>query len=98
MNCIKSKQVKTRKPHRCWGCEREFPAGTIMQAITCVESGEPGDIHTSYWCPVCIAVVDEDWEEDGYSYGQIRDGDWIQWEEMRKEIEGGENQGDTGRD
>ena len=28
---ISTKVVKTRKPHVCFGCGREFPAGTEMR-------------------------------------------------------------------
>ena len=83
-HCIRSRQVKTREHHRCWGCERLFPPGTMLEANTCVDAGE---IETTYWCPVCLEVIDNDLA-DGYDYGQIRDGDRALWEETRARMEG----------
>ena len=84
MYCIRSKDVKTRKAHHCWGCGREFPAGSQLEANVCVDDGKAS---TSYWCPVCIAIIGGDWEEDGYGQGEIRDGDSKRWEEMRVKLE-----------
>lgn len=82
--------VKTRKAHCCWGCGREFPAGTDMQFITTVDGG---DLISSYWCPVCQVV---------WSAGDYRDGDGIPfkglkdddqfWEYARQKIEGNHDQ------
>ncbi len=84
MYCIRSEQVKIRKAHNCWGCGREFLAGSQLEANVCIDGGQAS---TSYWCPVCIAVIDGDWEEDGYGWGEIRSGDTKRWEEMRAKIE-----------
>lgn len=83
---LENKVVKTRKPHTCWGCGTEYPAGTEMQYLTQVDSGEW--LH-SYWCEVCRAVINE-WhpcdKEDGVDFGMVRDGDPEFWEEIRDEI------------
>ena len=67
MECINDKIVTTRKPHTCWGCMREFPAGSRMHRNTCVED----EICTSYWCVVCDEIMHELDEEDGIEFGGI---------------------------
>lgn len=51
---LTDKLVITRKPHRCFGCGRLFPAGTKLKLIESVDSGE---WHRIYFCPVCEKVV-----------------------------------------
>ena len=41
---------KTRKPHRCFGCDRMIPQGTRAEKWTSVDSG---DISSSYFCLDC---------------------------------------------
>lgn len=48
---LKSKTVKTRKPHRCEGCLKEFPPGTEMTVATVVP--DDGGIVSEYWCSHC---------------------------------------------
>ena len=79
------KRVKTRKPHYCWGCNREFPAGTSLMASTCTDDGA---IFTVYWCDVCEEV----WDTGDYRYydeineGGMREDEY--WEEARAIVEG----------
>jgi len=40
MDEIKSRVLKIRKRYRCYGCAREFPAGSIMRFVTVVDQGE----------------------------------------------------------
>lgn len=83
---LQDKKVKTRKPHKCYGCERQFPAGTKLQYYFCISYGDAMSI---YICPVCEKVAEEDrYNEDEYSEGDIRYADNDVWESYRKEIEG----------
>ena len=78
MDLISEETVKTRKPHNCWGCTIEFPAGSIMRRTTAVDSGE---ISHSYWCEKCINFMDKltsdiqfyDIQQDGICYGELRE-------------------------
>lgn len=78
--------VKTRKIHHCWGCAREFPAGTRLNLVETVECG---DFYRTYWCSVCKKVWnDEDYDSDfGVSYGDIPGNNPEYWEEVRATIE-----------
>lgn len=60
---INVKEVKIRKPHKCWGCGRLFPTGTLMESNV---STDEGKIFTTYFCETCQNVVDKaaDWYED----------------------------------
>ena len=53
---ISSKQVTTRKPHRCFGCCQEIPKGVTVSADTM-----RGDcsIYTLYLCDPCTALEQE---------------------------------------
>lgn len=83
--CIDSKKVVTRKPHKCWGCCREFPKGSELLRVTGTDGGE---IASVYWCKVCDAIFQEFGIGDtGVTEGEIRDGDPESWEADRKRIE-----------
>lgn len=84
---LTDKTVTTRKPHRCWGCAREFPAGT---KLTLIESVDGGEWYRGYWCPVCEAVWDNGRyyrDDEGVSFGELKRED-NSWEETRVAIEG----------
>jgi len=80
---LTDKTVKTRKPHRCWGCGRTFPAGT---ELTLIEAVDFGDWYSSYWCPVCERVMFINGENEGFSFGELRNNDL--WEKTRADMEG----------
>jgi len=85
MDIIESKMVTTRKPHKCWGCRREFPAGEKMKFVKCIDGGQITNVH---WCEVCEKVTKNyDPDGDGMIYGELID-DCEHWEEIRAEIEG----------
>lgn len=71
-------QVRTRKPHRCWGCARLFPAGTEMETTAGADGGK---MFRCYWCSVCIAVMatwhPQDLEE--IDLGGVREADPEAW-------------------
>lgn len=68
---IAHKYVKTRKPHDCFGCAREFPKGSILKRNTVVDSG---DIYTAYICPDCEDYLDSaDYTGEEFCFGDLRE-------------------------
>lgn len=69
---LRSKQVKIRKPHDCWGCDQEYPKGTSMMCLVGVDD----KIYTIYWCDVCLAFMDKYLDrfeqEEGIMFGELR--------------------------
>lgn len=65
--------VKTRKPHHCWGCKIEYPAGTTMLRSVSADGG--GGLTTCYWCYTCNKYLMEHrdmWQDgDGFDYGDM---------------------------
>ena len=47
---LRTKMVKTRKPHTCFGCLREFRAGTDMLFAVIKDV----DVFDAYLCKSCI--------------------------------------------
>ena len=71
MDIISSKTVKTRKPHKCWGCCKEYPAGTKMEVVVSVDGGR---IASVYWCDECKRLSTQlpYWDtQDGLAFGQL---------------------------
>ena len=73
MTQLSTKTVMTRKPHNCWGCTKELPAGSEMVYSTSVDQGE---FTSAYWCDDCEEVLKdlEYWQlEDGFAFGELRE-------------------------
>ncbi|MDP2692797.1 MAG: hypothetical protein Q8O88_04125 [bacterium] len=73
MTQIYSKDVKTRKPHRCFACLRTFPEGTKMNYQTNVYDG---DLYSLYTCETCIdimALSNRDDYGEGFEEGFVRE-------------------------
>ena len=71
MQELTSKIVKTRKPHKCWGCAKEYPAGTKMKYC---ESVDQGEFTNTYWCDSCEKIRGklESWEQsEGFAFGEL---------------------------
>ncbi len=71
MDQLTLKTVKTRKPHKCWGCAKEFPAGTLMTYSVSVDQRE---FSAAYWCKECEEILKslEPWQlEDGFAFGEL---------------------------
>jgi hypothetical protein len=49
-NLLRDGYVKTRKPHKCFGCQETIPAGVRVYHQTCVDDGTAYDI---YMCDSC---------------------------------------------
>jgi hypothetical protein len=67
--------VKTRKPHHCWGCTIEIPAGTLVVSQTFEDIGQ---VTTAYFCDICSEIQSEDNEME-CCYG-----DWQEEAEARR--------------
>lgn len=85
MDILTNKVVKTRKPHRCWGCANLYESGTKMRYTTSVDAGE---ISSAYWCKTCDKLIDQTYDyfdlQDGIDIGSVRDGDVQAWESINK--------------
>ena len=56
---ISDKNVKTRKSHRCFLCNRNFDAGTEMN----VQVNKYDDINRVYSCTTCKTLMSGNWIE-----------------------------------
>ena len=88
---ISEKRVKTRKPHRCWGCGRLIQPGNYMDRTV---STRDGVIEATYWCLVCIEVMSryqEQCHEIYFHEGDFKDYYEDEWNEIQYtlEVEGG---------
>jgi len=83
---FESQEVVTRKPHRCWGCNRVLPGGTKMQRQV---DDEAGTLHATYWCLTCVEVagIDESYYGDGCGLGEVRENEPEEWEKVRAKME-----------
>lgn len=77
---------KTRKPHRCFGCARDIPAGSSMCKINHVDGGV---ISTTRWCDVCQEVWRNHMSpDDEIDMGDLKIEMPQEWESARLDIEG----------
>lgn len=80
-NTLSRKTLKTRRPHDCFGCAREFPAGTIMLREG-VKDG--GIVFTAYLCESCQAVMSNFNFGDEFGFGELLD-DALDYESAQRE-------------
>lgn len=87
---LRTKHVKTRKPHKCFACLEEFPAGTEMQVSTNVDDGH---IYNLYICEKCEEFMNKHHDLCFDPFEQIyREGCVREARAERKEIlKGGKN-------
>jgi len=84
MTCIAQRKVRTRKPHRCWGCCILIPAGTPTEITVGADMGE---ISTAYWCDICVGIMADMYDpENGLDYGDLQE------EAEERRAESGESQ------
>ena len=77
--------VKIRKPHRCFGCGKEYQSGSAMTNAAYTNNGT---IHTAYWCPVCAEYMNRYFQfGEECSYRDIYDNDRQGWESLKSEME-----------
>lgn len=82
---LRWKEVKTRKPHRCWGCAKIYPAETEMVSASYVDDGT---LYSCYWCETCEEYMRRYFESgDDVEYGGIFENDHEGWEALKNELE-----------
>ena len=85
-----SKQVVTKKEHKCALCYRKFPKGTKMESWTFLDVSDNSGWCTWHICNVCQKVMNEInvADYDGVIYeGACIESDREYWEKRREEIE-----------
>ena len=81
---LRWKDVKTRKPHKCWGCYKTYPAGTEMVSAAYADGGS---VHGCYWCETCVEYMNRYFEQgDECVRGDIYAGDPDAWKELQLEL------------
>ncbi len=72
MSFYRTKKVKTRASHPCWGCGKIFAKGANLRRDT---GAATDGIFSCYWCEVCgpflDSLPDED-TEDGLMFRELR--------------------------
>ena len=90
MTILDSRWIVTRKPRKCWGCDRTLPAETRMRVLE--DFDEPGrEFSRTYWCEVCTHIInDPDFfaPDDQVGEGEVRGENPEAWEKVRIEVEG----------
>lgn len=75
---------KTRKPHRCFGCSKAYPAGTEMVSAAYADCGS---VSSCYWCATCEEYMRRYFEPgDEVGYGEIYENDPEQWNQLKEEM------------
>lgn len=76
---------KTRKPHRCWGCHKVYPAGSRLVNAAYTDGGSVFDC---FWCTVCEEYMRRHFRSgDECGEGEIYANDPEGWEEIKLEQE-----------
>lgn len=65
--CIREKEVITRKEHKCWGCCKKFPAKTKMFLNTSIT--ENNEILSCYFCEDCKKYIEKEYRSSKYPEG-----------------------------
>lgn len=71
MKVLATRKVKTRKPHKCWGCCRPIPVGATVSESVSVDGRQA---MSSYWCSTCEEFIKTlpFWERvDGWDFGGL---------------------------
>lgn len=61
--------VKTRKPHVCFGCGREFSKSTMMERSAVIDDGA----WTCYLCETCLSITQKMRYGDEFGHGDLRE-------------------------
>lgn len=82
--CLSFKEkVKTRKDHKCFGCERIIPAGSVIEDSVCVEDGE---IYHVRMCEVCKFIAAK-FQKSGDEWYRGDLAEQPYWNEAKQEME-----------
>lgn len=80
--------AKTRKPHRCFGCAKEYPAGSDMINAAYADGGT---VDSCYWCNTCREYMKRHFRYgDETCYGEIYASDPEEWNKLNLELAGGQ--------
>lgn len=67
---LRSKEVITRKSHKCFGCNRSFPKGTKMLSEGIADAGT---VFNCYLCPTCVEIMYDMEYGDEFCRGDLHD-------------------------
>ena len=82
---LRWQSVNTRKPHKCWGCWKEYPASTEM---THAAYADNGTVYDCYWCLTCEEYMRQYFESgDECGRGEIYANDPEGWEAVKTKLE-----------
>jgi hypothetical protein len=77
---------KARKPHRCFGCGKTYPAGSQMVHAAYADGGS---VDSCYWCVTCIEYMRRYFNPgDEIGRDEIYDNDPEGWNALKTELEG----------
>ena len=85
---LDTRWVKTRKPHKCYGCRREWPKGSKMFVWVCVEDNTGYTPQRTRVCVVCydfMQIHSNDWDNElpDFVWWDEYDDEYIALEEER---------------
>jgi len=82
---LRWQERKTRKPHKCFGCYKTYPAGTKMAYAAYADGGTVQDC---YWCETCQEYMRRYFEYgDETCCGEIFASDPDGWNALKAELE-----------
>ena len=85
MTVFDSRDVRIRKPCRCWGCARLLPVGVLVQKCSGIDDGR---WRHSNWCVTCQRIWNREMSYgDTLDYGEFRASDPHGWEWDRIAVE-----------
>ena len=72
---LRSKSLKTRRAHKCHGCQRAISVGERVEAQTCVFEGRAYTLYTCTECERLFAMLPHDYfdPDEGVPQGWARD-------------------------
>jgi ferredoxin len=74
----------TRKPHRCFGCGKEYSPGTKMVSAAYADGGT---VDSCYWCSTCQEYMRRYFKYgDETGYGEIYANDREGWNKLDQEL------------
>ena len=66
------RSIKIRKRRVCFGCEKLFPIGSLMDHVTSIDAGT---FYHTYWCMFCTEWFDQHYAEC-VGPGEIEENNW----------------------
>lgn len=69
---LRQDTVKTRKPHRCWGCLDTIPVGTMTRVDVSIDMGQ---VFSCYFCEICDKFDYENhptYDDEGLCKGEMK--------------------------